>query len=32
VFWFTVIMNCGALGCLLSPFGLSARQIILGTA
>jgi uncharacterized membrane protein YsdA (DUF1294 family)/cold shock CspA family protein len=32
VFWFTVIMNCGALGWLLSPFGLSARQIILGTA
>lgn len=32
VFWFTVIMNCAALGWLLSPFGFSARQIILGTA
>ncbi len=32
VFWFTVIMNCGALGWLLSPFGFSARQIILGMA
>jgi uncharacterized membrane protein YsdA (DUF1294 family)/cold shock CspA family protein len=32
VFWLSVIANCSALGWLLSPFGSSARQIILGAA
>lgn len=29
VFWFTVIVNCSALGWLLSPFGFNARQLFL---
>jgi uncharacterized membrane protein YsdA (DUF1294 family) len=31
-FWFTVVLNCGALGWLFSPSGTRALQSVLGAA
>jgi uncharacterized membrane protein YsdA (DUF1294 family)/cold shock CspA family protein len=32
VFWVTVLLNCGALGWLFSPYGATARHFVLGAA